>query len=64
MHREIAMQERSLPSRPLPKKSADTLGKFVSEQNIAHYRKCLAETADAKQRKILLQLLAGELASK
>jgi len=58
------MQENSLPSRPLPKKSADTLGKFVSEQNIAHYRKCLAETADAKQRKILLQLLAGELASK
>jgi hypothetical protein len=58
---KIAMQGHSLPS---PKTSDESLGKFVSEQNIAHYRKCLAETADEKQRQVLLKLLAGELAKK
>src|ERR1035437_1706936 len=57
----IAMQGHSLPS---PKTSDESLGKFVSEQNIAHYRKCLAERADEKQRQVLLKLLAGELAKK
>jgi hypothetical protein len=55
------MQGHSLPS---PKTSDESLGKFVSEQNIAHYRKCLTETADEKQRQVLLKLLAGELAKK
>lgn len=58
------MQQHSSSSRPSPGRSADTLGKFISEQNVAHYRKCLAETADEKQRQILLKLLAGELAKK
>lgn len=51
-------------SSPLPNNSPEALGKFVSEQNIAHYRKCLTETADEKRRQILLKLLADELARK
>jgi hypothetical protein len=47
-----------------PNVRPEALGKFISEQNIAHFRKCLSETADEKQRKILLQLLADELAKK
>ena len=45
-----------------PNNSPEALGKFISEQNIAHYRKCLTETDDEKQRQILLKLLADELA--
>jgi hypothetical protein len=55
------VQERSLS---LPEKSAEVLGNFVSEQNIAHYRKCLTETADERRRQILLKLLADELTRK
>jgi len=55
---QTAMSGHSLSS---PNNSADALGKFISEQNIAHFRKCLAESADEKQRRILLMLLAGEL---
>ena len=45
-----------------PANSLEGLGKFISEQNISHYRKCLTETDDEKQRQILLKLLADELA--
>jgi hypothetical protein len=51
------------PSPP-PSNSPEALGKFISEQNIAHYRKCLTEMGEEKQRKILLKLLADELARK
>ena len=53
------MQLHSLSS---PKTPAEALGEFIREQNIAHYRKCLTESADEKQRQILRILLAGELA--
>jgi hypothetical protein len=58
---KFAMQVHSSPP---PNNSPEALGKFISEQNIAHYRKCLTETDDAKQRQILLKLLADELARK
>ena len=57
----IAMQVHSSPP---PNNSPEALGKFVCEQNIAHYRKCLTETADEERRQILLKLLADELARK
>ncbi len=47
-----------------PANSPEALGKFISEQNIAHYRKCLTETDDEKQRQILRKFLADELARK
>lgn len=55
------MQGHSPTSPNVP---PEVLGKFISEQNIAHFRKCLSETADEKQRQILLKLLANELAKK
>lgn len=55
----IAMQEQSLPPSNRP---PEALGKFISEQNIALYRKCLTETDDEKRRQVLLKLLADELA--
>ena len=58
------MQEHPSSWVRSPKNSAEVLGKFISEQNIAHYRKCLAETADEKQRTILQDLLTDELAKK
>lgn len=51
-------------SSPPPNNLPEALGKFISEQNIAHYRKCLTETDDEKQRQVLLKLLADELARK
>ena len=51
-------------SSPQPCQTAEALGKFVREQNIAHYRKCLAEATDQKRRQVLLRLLAGELSGK
>lgn len=55
------MQEHS---RSSPNSPPEALGRFISEQNTAHFRKCLSETADEKQRQILLKLLANELAKK
>lgn len=49
-------------SSPPPNDSPEALCKFISEQNIAHYKKCLTETANEEQRQILLKLLADELA--
>jgi CHASE2 domain-containing sensor protein len=46
----------------LSRESSVALTKFVHDQNLAHYRRCLAATTDAGQRKVLLQLLASELA--
>jgi hypothetical protein len=46
---------------PLPSES-EALAKFVHDENILHYRKCLAVSTDGTQRKILLELLADELA--
>lgn len=48
----------------LPKKSPNDLGKFIREQNLAHFKKCLTETADETRRQILRELIAGELAKK
>lgn len=42
----------------------DTLRKFVHDQNVAHFRKCLKEATDEVQRQVLLKLLADELARK
>jgi hypothetical protein len=42
----------------------DTIGKFVHDQNVAHFRKCLKETTDEARRQVLLQLLADELTRK
>ncbi len=50
---------RSSPNNP-----PEALGKFIREQNIAHFRKCLSEAVDETQREILLKLLASELAKK
>lgn len=55
------MEGHSLPS---PNISPEALRKFICEQNIAHYRKCLEETAEEKRRQTLLELLADELARK
>jgi hypothetical protein len=33
---------------------------FIYEQNLAHYRKVLAETTDPVKRQMVLRLLAGE----
>jgi hypothetical protein len=55
------MQEHS---RSSPNSPPEALGRFVREQNIAHFRKCLSEAADETQRQILLKLLADELAKK
>ena len=50
--------------RPTPPKkmSPDDLGKFIREENLAHFKKCLAETTDETRRRILRELIAGELA--
>lgn len=58
---EAASQERSLPSQ---KGQSDELSKFVRDQNVAHFKKCLKEATDEKQQQVLLQLLADELARK
>ncbi len=50
------------PSSSL-QQSPEAIEKFIGEQNIAHYKKCLAETSDEKQRQILQKLLADELAN-
>jgi hypothetical protein len=55
------MQEHS---RPSPNNPPEALGKFIREQNIAHFKKCLSETADETQRQVLLKLLASEMAKK
>lgn len=55
----FAMQAYSLPPSKRP---PEVLGKFISEQNIALYRKCLTETDDENRRQVLLKLLADELA--
>jgi hypothetical protein len=55
------MQWHSLSSL---QKSPEALGKFIIEQNIAHYKKCLAQTFDERQRQVLQKLLADELAKK
>ncbi len=34
--------------------------RFIYEQNLAHYRKILAETTDPAKRQMVLWLLAGE----
>jgi hypothetical protein len=34
--------------------------RFIYEQNLAHYRKVLAETTDPAKRQMVLRLLAGE----
>ena len=39
------------------------LDKFVSERNIAWYRKLLGETKDETQRLIIVKLLADEVAN-
>lgn len=39
------------------------LDKFVSEQNVAWYRKLLGETKDETQRLIIAKLLADEVAN-
>jgi hypothetical protein len=51
-------------SRSSPNNPPEALGKFVREQNIAHFKKCLSEAADETQRQIILKLLASELAKK
>jgi len=33
--------------------------RFIHEQNLAHYRKVLAETTDPAKRRMVLSLLAG-----
>jgi hypothetical protein len=55
------MQGHSQTSPNLP---PEVLDKFVCERNIAHFKKCLSETSDEKQRQILQKLLAHELAKK
>ena len=39
------------------------LDKFVSEQNVAWYRKLLGESKDGTQRLIIAKLLANEFAN-
>jgi hypothetical protein len=51
------------PSSSL-QQSPEAIEKFIGEQNIAHYKKCLAETSNEKQRQILEKLLADELAKR
>jgi hypothetical protein len=58
---KIIMQWHSLS---LLQKSPEALAKFIIERNIAHYKKCLAQTSDERQRQVLQKLLADELAKK
>jgi hypothetical protein len=37
--------------------------RFIHEQNLAHYRKVLAETTDPAKRRAVLKLLADEQAN-
>ena len=39
------------------------MDRFIHEQNLAHYRKILAETTDPAKRQTLLKLLADEQAN-
>jgi hypothetical protein len=36
------------------------MDKFIHRENLALFRKCLAETRDDAERKVLLKLLADE----
>jgi hypothetical protein len=56
---EVAKRKGLLPPQKL---DPDELRKFVRDQNVVHFKKCLKEVSDEKQRQILLQLLAEELA--
>ena len=38
------------------------MDRYIHDQNLAHYRKVLAETTDPTKRKTLLKLLADEQA--
>jgi hypothetical protein len=46
----------------LLQKSPEALAKFIIGQNIAHYKKGLAQISDEGQRQVLQKLLADELA--
>jgi hypothetical protein len=39
------------------------MDRFIHEQNLAHYRKILAETTDPAKRQTVLKLLADEQAN-
>jgi hypothetical protein len=47
---------------PSPKNASDDLARFIREQNLAHFKKCLTETTDETRRQILRELIAGQLA--
>jgi hypothetical protein len=39
------------------------MDRYIHDQNLAHYRKVLAETTDPTKRKAVLKLIADEQAS-
>jgi hypothetical protein len=51
----------AIKNGPLTSEPAEALAKFVHDENIAHYQKCLTMTTDEAQRKILRELLANKL---
>jgi hypothetical protein len=39
------------------------MDRFIHDQNLAHYRKVLAETTDPTKREVVLKLIADEQAN-
>ena len=39
------------------------MDRYIHDQNLAHYRKVLAETTDPTKRRVVLKLLADEHAN-
>jgi hypothetical protein len=39
------------------------MDRYIRDQNLAHYRKVLAETTDPKKRQMVLKLIADEQAN-
>jgi hypothetical protein len=61
--RQIKKTGRKMESlRKRAKGAPQGLDKFVSEQNIARYRKLIDAETDENQRRMILQLLAEQVA--
>ena len=45
-----------------PRKGGAHMKEFIRQQNLAHYRRLLAETIDDAQRHLLRKLIADEVA--
>jgi hypothetical protein len=53
---------RESGSTPSPLSLRFTMDRYIHDQNLAHYRKVLAETTDPTKRETVLKLIADEQA--